>query len=339
MADSVFSKNQGKTQHFFGHGKILLTGEYFVLGGAKSIALPTTAGQSLRVRHVPSFRPKLTWESFDHEGKLWLKASFELWHFNFIGNENPGEEHLILQKILRQARKQNIHFLREETDIFAETHLGFPLDWGLGSSSTLVFNVAQWACISPFELFFKIYGGSGYDVACAQSEDPILYQRNSMYPRWGPLFFSPPFKGNLYFIYLGNKKDTKEAIEHYNSKKPYPRSTVARIGEITEEIAKVRTLEEFEGLIEEHENIVSSSLDLPKVKDSYFSDFPGAIKSLGAWEGDFILATSKAGQRETKRYFEQRGFPICLLYKELIFPGKKNIKYPSIEEGRSDVVF
>ena len=54
-----------KNQYFFGHGKILLSGEYLVLDGALSLALPTKVGQSLSVQYTPSFSPTLTWKSFD----------------------------------------------------------------------------------------------------------------------------------------------------------------------------------------------------------------------------------------------------------------------------------
>ena len=55
------------------------------------------------------------------------------------------------------------------------THLEFPRDWGLGSSSTLINNVAQWAQVDPFELHFKVSNGSGYDIACAKRRYPIVY--------------------------------------------------------------------------------------------------------------------------------------------------------------------
>ena len=337
--NQLLSRRQGEKQSFFGHGKILLTGEYFVLDGAKSIALPTSLGQSLSIHYAPSFQPKLHWTSFDNKGNIWLEAKFELWYFSILDNDKPSEQHLILQKILRQVRKQNIHFLRDEVDTFVETHLDFPLEWGLGSSSTLILNIAQWANISPFELFFNTYGGSGYDVACAQSEGPILYQRNSLRPQWSPLFFSPPFKDHLYFIYLGNKKNTQEAIRYYHSKRPFSPSVTATIGDITEKIIETKSLEKFKILINQHEDIVSHNLQLPKIKDTYFSDFPGPIKNLGAWEGDFILATSTLGQEKTKHYFERKGFPICFPYRELIFSGiKGRVKYPNLAQRHNDFI-
>ena len=59
-------------QYFFGHGKLLISGEYFVLDGAQSLALPTRHGQSLSVKYSPSFSPKLSWKSYDVDGRCWF---------------------------------------------------------------------------------------------------------------------------------------------------------------------------------------------------------------------------------------------------------------------------
>ena len=305
-------------QYFYGYGKILLTGEYFILDGARGIALPTSLGQSLFVRYAPSFHPKFSWKSFDEKGNVWFETEFEFWHFDIIGGKKPSEGEFLLQKILRQVRKQNIHFLRDDMDVFVETHLGFPLNWGLGSSSTLISLIARWARISPFKLFFNIFGGSGYDVACAESPMPILYQKNARYPSWQPLLFSPPFKDNLYFVHLGRKKNSRESIEYYRSKGPFESSTMEVISNITNSIVKTQSLEEFQECINSHEDIVAKNLGLPKVKDMYFHDFSGTVKSLGAWGGDFVLAVSTLGDKKTKKYFKKKGFPVCFPYNQFI---------------------
>ena len=98
-------------------------------------------------------------KSFDVDGKLWFEAFYEFWNFDLVNNSLTTKKSLFLQKILRQIRKQNKHFLREEMDVLVETQLDFPLEWGLGSSSTLFYNIARWARVCPFELFFKVSGG------------------------------------------------------------------------------------------------------------------------------------------------------------------------------------
>ncbi len=66
------------------------------------------------------------------------------------------------------------------------THLDFPRDWGLGSSSTLINNVAQWAQVDPFDLHFKVSNGSGYDIACANEDSPIVYSTQNQIQTTNP---------------------------------------------------------------------------------------------------------------------------------------------------------
>jgi len=304
-------------QYYYGHGKLLLTGEYFVLDGATGLALPTTVGQSMGVRYSQSFNPKLTWKSFDVKGNLWLEATFEFWHFNIL-DENPTDEVVFLQKVLREARAQNKHFLREGQDVYVETRLGFPLSWGLGSSSTLIYNIAQWAYISPFELLFKTHGGSGYDIACAGSDGPIVYELEKAGPKYGPVTFYPEFHEDLYFVYLGKKKDSREAIEYFKSKQPFPRDVVREVSALSREMLEAKSLDEFEHLLRSHEQLLSSQLGLPSVKEERFSDFDGEVKSLGAWGGDFVIVTCRHEEERLKAYFEGKGLDVVIPFSELI---------------------
>lgn len=304
-------------QYYYGHGKLLLTGEYFLLDGAKGIALPTTVGQSMGVRYSQSFNPKLTWKSFDVDGNLWLEGEFEFWHFNIL-TENPAPELEFLRTLLRQARWENKHFLRDDQDIYVETRLGFPRDWGLGSSSTLIYNVAQWAYVSPFELLFKTHGGSGYDIACAQSDGPIMYELASKQPKWGPVSFYPKFHKDLFFVYLGSKKDSREAIQYFNSKRPFPKDVVREVTALTREMLEVDNIMDFDHVLRSHEKLLSSQLGLPSVKDHKFPDFPGEMKSLGAWGGDFILVSCQEGYDVAKEYFSAKGLDVVIPFEELI---------------------
>ncbi|MBC7429035.1 MAG: GHMP kinase [Bacteriovorax sp.] len=324
-----------KDQYYFGHGKLLLTGEYFVLDGALSLALPTKVGQSLSVKYSPSFSPTLSWKSYDVNGNLWFDSSFEFWHFKCL-DENPSEEALSLQLILQQVRKQNSHFLRDNVDVKVETRLGFPLTWGLGSSSSLIYNIAQWAYISPFELLFKTHGGSGYDIACAQSDGPIAYKKNSSGPNWSPIYFSPSFKNNLYFVYLGKKQNSREAIREYAKKRPVDSSLIAKITELTQEFLNAQTLKQFQSLIYAHEEIIAKTLDLPMVKESQFSDFPGAIKSLGAWGGDFIMVATEKDLSFVKKYFTEKGLDTVYNYSDLISDPVETESKDSMKMGFSN---
>jgi mevalonate kinase len=306
-----------KDSYYFGHGKLLITGEYFVLDGALALALPTKVGQSLSVKYNPSFSPVLSWKSYDVNGNLWFDSNFEFWHFKCL-DENPSEEALFLQNILQEVRKQNSHFLRDNVDVKVETRLGFPLSWGLGSSSSLIYNIAQWAYISPFELLFKTHGGSGYDIACAQSDGPIAYKKVLNEPNWSPIYFNPEFKNNLFFVYLGNKMNSRDAIKEYGEKRPIAEDLIGKITKLTQDFLSAKTLNEFQSLISLHEEIISNTLRLPLVKESQFPDFPGAIKSLGAWGGDFVMVATDKEFSFVKDYFSKKGLDTVYYYNDLI---------------------
>jgi hypothetical protein len=75
------------------------------------------------------------------------------------------------------------------------------------------------------------------------------------------------------------------------------------------------SIEEFDLLIIEHEQIISSIIKLMPVKVKLFPDYFGEIKSLGAWGGDFVLVT---GNETTPSYFKSKGFETILTYSEMI---------------------
>ena len=68
--------------NFYSNGKLLLTGEYVVLDGAKALAIPTKHGQSLKV--TPIAEPKLIWKSIDATGNVWFQHDFGLDRKKFV---------------------------------------------------------------------------------------------------------------------------------------------------------------------------------------------------------------------------------------------------------------
>ncbi len=304
-------------QYFYANGKLLLSGEYFVLDGAKSLALPTKLGQSLSVRYSSSFSPTLRWKSYDCNDELWFEAMFEFWQFNCLQTSSSKEAQL-LQKMFKEIRKTNLHFLRDNVDVEVSTHLNFPLFWGLGSSSTLIYNMANWGRVNPFELFKGISQGSGYDVACAGNDGAIIYRRKSHETFCDNAKFEPTFKDNLYFLYLGRKQNSNEGINLYQKRFDKDTKTIDEISCITDNMLTCESLEEFEKLICTHEQIISKKLRLGRVKDEYFKGYWGEVKSLGAWGGDFVLVTSNRSMSETEKYFADRGFTTFIKYSDLI---------------------
>lgn len=305
------------THFYYGHGKLLLAGEYFVLDGAEALACPTTVGQAMSVKYKKSYGPSLRWKSFDPSGRQWFDAEFEFWRFNIVkGEQDPNV--VTLQSILKQARIQNPHFLRDEFDVEIETRLEFPLDWGLGSSSSLLYNIAQWAYVSPFELLSKTMGGSGYDVACAQSMGPIFYKIDNNGPSWKNATFEPKFKDQIFFIYLGRKQDTRQGVALYREHGKPSKEDLKSISRLSREMAIVDELSDFEEIVRDHEKIIGNHLGLEPLKSYRFNDYWGEMKSLGAWGGDFAMVTSDRSFSETKEYFNQRDIDVVISFEEMI---------------------
>ena len=311
---------------FHANGKLLLTSEYYVLEGAKALALPTYLGQNLIIEKNTRPNDKnviLHWKSYDINKKIWLEAQFYMLDFslapNFEYKKSSQKAIMRLQEILRQARLQNPFFLREKNNINVSTHIEFPLNWGLGSSSTLLCNIASWAKIDAFELLRKTMGGSGYDIACGQSEKAILYWLDNGVPNVESIDFVPKFANQLYFVHLGRKQNSREGIKHfYAQKHEHKKYVITKLNNILTQIIQSTSFSNFEMLLKEHENIIAQNLNLTKAKDLHFSDFWGTIKSLGAWGGDFVLATSDKSEAATRNYFQKKGFDTFLRYNDLV---------------------
>jgi mevalonate kinase len=306
-------------QYFYGHGKLLLSGEYFVLDGAEALALPTSVGQSMKVKYRQSYQPVLNWKSVDHTGRVWFESNFEFWHFNPI---RPIADHTerFVSNTLKAVRMQNPHFLRDDLDVLVETKIEFPLEWGLGSSSSFIYNVAQWAYVAPFELLKRTMGGSGYDIACAQAMGPISFKRVDGKPQWETASFNPKFKDDLYFVYQGHKQNSaREVMRYQDMLIPNKAQIIQELSQLTREMIHANDIVTFDKIIRAHEDIISKTLGYPKVKDVYFPDFWGEAKSLGAWGGDFVMVTSQRSPLETRDYFESKGFTTVIPFSEIIF--------------------
>lgn len=291
------------TKQYYSNGKLLITGEYLVLDGAQSLAVPTLYGQSLSVKETQD--KLLTWKSLDDKGKPWFESDYELEHFDPITKNTVSEEALAisvtLKKILLEARKLNPSFLSTSQGYEITTALNFPREWGLGSSSTLINNIAQWAQIDAYVLLWNAFSGSGYDIACAQNNSPIIYQLKNSRPIVHSASFNPTFKSDLYFVYLNQKQNSRDGIAQYRNKEFNAFSTISQINSITQRILTCTRLSQFDKLIKKHESILSEILGTPTVKERLFPDFKGAIKSLGAWGGDFILATGNKTTPEDRK--------------------------------------
>mgnify|MGYP001076113019 FL=1 len=290
-------------------GKLLITSEYYVTKGSLALAIPTKFRQSLDFKYDNSNR--LKWKSYDKENDIWIDCEFELSNFKITKNKNKHSK--TLQSILISANNINPEFLINNGGGLVTTQLNFSRKWGLGTSSTLINNISKWANIDPYELLWSNYKGSGYDIACALAKRPILYKLENNVPIVKSIQFSPDYTKNIFFIYLNKKQDSNKEIDKFFELK-ISKQTINKLSDLTIEFVNSKTLLDFQNCIIKHENIISKTLKIDTIKNMYFKDYEGQIKSLGAWGGDFILA---AGPVNSKKYFYDKGYNTVLNYKEI----------------------
>jgi len=301
-------------KEFYSNGKLLITGEYVVLDGAKALALPTKFGQNLIIE--PSENNCIKWRSYDHDGSIWFEDTIP---FSSIVEQKDYKavENIknTLIEILHEAYLMNSDFITNSKGYQITTKLTFPKFWGLGTSSTLINNIAQWLEIDAYELLKRSFGGSGYDLACAQNDSAILYQLVDEKPLVEKIIFEPNFTDKIYFVYLNRKQSSKSAIASYLEKQGNISKTIKIIDSITKRVIDSTEPKEFALALQKHELEMSEVLEQQTVQEALFADFDGVIKSLGAWGGDFVLAISKENPTE---YFNKKGFKVVVPYKEMI---------------------
>ena len=289
--------------HLYAHGKILISGEYLVLKGAKALALPTLAGQSLSVSDSSDV---IRWESIDQHGQVWFEAKFGL-DLSLISATDSQRAGFIL-KLLQTAYSMSSGVILPQ---HFRSELEFDQDWGLGSSSSLTYLLAKFFEVDPMALFRDTQNGSGFDIACAGSETAIFYQIEQEEPGWNSCTIPEVFKDS-WFVHLGNKQDSRIEVNKFRELQ-FSQLDLDRVSELTEAFTKVRNSNQLQDLMMEHETILSNILDRPRIKDLLFKDFQGAVKSLGAWGGDFVMAVG----HDPESYFKSKGFDTVVSFREL----------------------
>ena len=296
----------------FSPGKLMLTSEYVAVDGALVLAIPTKLGQELFYTENEDRKSLIFWEAY-HQNQLWLKTTIDYKNWKILETNDFKASEFIL-KTLKNVQNLSEIKLKNDTSYHIKTNLQFPSDFGLGSSSTLMNNLAEWANIDPFILNEISLGGSGYDVAVAKEKSAVLYSR---FPErvYETIDFQPSFKDELIFIHLNQKQDSREGISHYRFK-PTSTELINDYSVLTKKIVNSQNLEEFSELMTIHEQKLSDFLGIPTVKEKYFQNCPGFVKSLGAWGGDFVMA-SKFPDYEA--WFQKKGFPGIFIWNDLIY--------------------
>ena len=303
MPDSILT--------YHANGKLLLSGEYFVLHGAKALALPLKVGQQLRVYHEVTLKTIL-WKAF-YGNEVWFWCELNPDDFSVIGTSDQ-EKATTLSQVFKTIQTLNPGFV-PEAGTMLETSLDAHPDWGFGSSSTLISLLSQWSGVNPYKLNKKIFNGSGFDIACAMADGPILYIKNKPVQR---VDLDYPFDEQLLLVYSGKKKKTSPEVHAFLKRRKGSSALIQEVSSLADEFALCRDQPTFNRLIRHHEKLVGELIGQTPVKEEFFADFQGEVKSLGAWGGDFYLISSTLSFEEIKIYFDSKGFSTIFKWIELI---------------------
>lgn len=299
---------------WFANGKLLITGEYLVLDGAKALAVPLKPGQHFTINL--SDKDILNWTATSPEG-TWFTAKLKLPTLEVLETTSRVRaERLVL--LLQKAIELSDQFLTDSQGFNVETQLDFNPEFGFGSSSTLIYCLSQWAQIDPYQLQQQTFGGSGFDIACADAGGPITFQRCNDTVQIQRVEISSSISDYLYFVYLGKKQQTSKSIIDFRKNASYTATDIDTITSITNQVIKTDAIEEFEVLLMEHEKLMSRVLKTPTVKSSGFSAYNGCVKSLGAWGGDFVLVSCREPKQQFLEQMKNRGFQILFSYTDLV---------------------
>ena len=162
-------------------------------------------------------------------------------------------------------------------------------------------------------LLEKTFKGSGYDIAVSLTNKALVFEKGAT-PQWQTLDFNPEYAQDILFIYSGKKRVSSEAIKNFDCSR-VSEDSITILNTITDALLKCSTISEVESLMDAHENLISAIIGVKPIKEELFKDYSGSIKSLGAWGGDFFMATRK---EEAKKYFSNKGYSTMFEWNEII---------------------
>ncbi|SCY44518.1 Mevalonate kinase [Nonlabens sp. Hel1_33_55] len=297
---------------FSAHGKFLLTGEYAVLDNVDALAIPLKLDQRLEI--VPRSDESIQWTSYNVDGTIWFQDSFEIEQITDVRFKGESDVSKKLIEILRTALEL-VGLVNFSNGFEATTQLDFDYKSGMGTSSTLISMVSQWLGCDPYELQFKCFGGSGYDIACAQADSPIVYNYNDGQPQVVPISYQPEFKDHLFFVYLNQKQDSRDSIASFNPDN-LTQENRDRLNEMPKTFLETEVdLSAFQELLQKHEAIIGELILMQPVKKAQFPEYVGAIKSLGGWGGDYVMVT---GDEIAQQYFVGKGFTQIYSWNDVV---------------------
>src|SRR5690554_5812382 len=294
---------------FSASGKLMLFGEYLVLRGSKCFAIPLNVGQQLTVKKKKE--AGVSWKSFEGE-ECWL--AFELSSKLELISSSDQKKASLVVKLLKIIQNENPELTID--NLCFTVNLDFNREFGFGTSSTFISLLSQWSGVNPYLLLENSFGGSGYDIAAATATKPFVYTLKER--KIKELDLPKRITNHLLFVYLGKKQVSSKEILAFKDKE-VSSSQIDEMNTIIEQATQSTHIEEWENAMVESKNLLSSILHIPAVKDHTFSDYPFAIKSLGAWGGDFVMATFRE-LSAAKSYFLEKGFDVFYTYDEIVKP-------------------
>lgn len=292
---------------FYASGKLMLFGEYLALRGAACLAIPLSFGQTMRMTIRAD--DQVHWVSKSND-TIWFSAKFTNDLKTIETSDGAKAKRLLGLLAFLKSQKKTLF----STGLDIETRTNFSPHWGFGTSSTLVSLLAQWSGVDPYLILENSFGGSGYDIACATADTPILYDSGSQ--RATPVHLAKAVTSKILFVYSGKKQNTKPEVTRFMARKT-PAASIECMNKIVAKAWNATAIEDFEKTIQESEDLLSTLLNRVPLKEDQFRDYPYFIKSLGAWGGDFFMASCH-DMSEAQRYFYNQGYTVQFTYDELI---------------------
>lgn len=296
---------------FFASGKLFLFGEYLVLRDALALTVPLKLGQELYINTIKE--EGISWQCFDPNGACWLSIRFSE-SLNILSTTDERQA-TVIQQLLLLIKNRNPTLSLSGKKF--EFHLQFNRQFGFGSSSTLISLLSQWSGENPYFLLENSFGGSGFDIAAATATSPLLFSIKEKHISDCQLPIEITQK--LLFVYLGTKQTSAKEVSLFRDKKVVP-NQVTQMNELVVSASHCKDITTWESLMIASETLLSSILATPTIKEKAFPDYPYAVKSLGAWGGDFVMATYR-DLTAAKQYFQNKGNAIFFTYSEIVLNG------------------
>ena len=139
-----------KQSRYYSNGNLIIAGEYFVLVGAKALAVPLKYGQQMKVEYSKNDRGIIQWKTYEL-GIPWFNADFNTENLSILSS-GDNEKAAWLQKLLKIIRHKKQDLFKSDLSFHFSCDINFSIKWGWGSSSSLLVNLASWAGVDPFEL-------------------------------------------------------------------------------------------------------------------------------------------------------------------------------------------